>query len=166
MKRFDMDRLILLPEKKAVRKFFDMHNYKWFRRMLFGFFIYGVVLLPITIIEDTTPAAPAAVCLLCVIGFSIRRSRLVENHFTTVCVSFLILLFVILALPDELMDEGNPWALLLPFLVLVYRFHPVVTILFYALVCTGLILQGMYLDDTLGRSVAASVLRQAGFEDD
>ncbi len=140
MKMYPMEQLILLPEEKAVRKYFNNENYKWFTRVLLLCFAFAVWRLG-QLSLDYEPSTPLILgnCLMALTTFLLfvfRKRRSLERNFHTILLSWLSLQYLFLAVFREDLQGMSPWFYIYPYLILIFRMKPVSFFLLYGLILT------------------------------
>lgn len=140
MKMYPMEKLITFPEEKAVRKYFDNENYKWFTRLLILFFGYAVWRMgqlsldfgysPFLTIGNGVLAG--GVFLL----FFLRKRPSVERNFHGLLVFWLAIQYILLIVFRESLESVSRWYFIYPYLLLVFRLRASGFFFLYGLILT------------------------------
>ena len=151
MKNYTMDDYVLLSETKAVRKYFDSGNFKWFTRLLVVMFIYGTWCLGMMYQNYEQPvhllAGYGGIVAVNFALFLVRHRNSVERSFNALLVNYLTLNLIALVVIREDYDEVTPWLFFYPLILLLFRLRLPAYFMLYCLILGLTAADSFYPDD-------------------
>lgn len=116
-----MDELILLTPEKAVRKHFDMLNYKWFRRMVYLLLGYSSITLLVDPLNGGAISSSGATLVLSLLCVFLVRGPKIESFFYGFLNLYLVVQGCLLTLMPDVWETANVWTFVYPYFLLIYR---------------------------------------------